>query len=153
MLARLQIKTIARREDGCFSGLAWRTEDEAERGLDGRPFGVSVERTFENLRTVIGNGLVRCVRDFYHKGGYETFELIVSGHDRVLFHRGAIEDHSLACVIPGESFGALNLQTKAYAQQASAGDQTAVLGSSTAFEELMKLAAGLQEFYAEVSGR
>jgi hypothetical protein len=141
---RLELKTVALREDGCFSAMLW----------DGRPIAVSVERTFENLRTVIGNGDFLCKRDRYIKGGYETFEIQVEGHDRVLFHRGAIEDHSLACVIPGESFGALDVATKAYSKQAlEAGVQTAVLDSSSAFDELMRLADGLQQFYMRVSGR
>jgi hypothetical protein len=150
---RLQVKTISKREDGCFSGLAWRTEEEARLGLDGRPIGVSVERTFENLRTVIGNGIFLCVRDYYIKGGYETFEINVEGHTRVLFHKGALEDHSRACVILAESFGGYDRAKKAYAQRADGDDQTAVLGSSAGFDEFMKLASGLDEFYMEVSGR
>ena len=110
MIPRLQLMTASKREDGCFSVMKWKTLEEE----DGRPFAVAVERTFENLRTVIGNGLVLCTRDFYHKGGYETFEIQVEGHDRVLFHRGAIEDHSLACVVVGESFGGLDKATKQY---------------------------------------
>jgi len=145
----LELKTISLRPDGCFSGVKW--SDNINQ--DGRPFAVSVERTFENLRTVIGNGEYECRRDFYHKGGYETFQIIVPGHDRVLFHKGAIEDHSLACVVLGESFGGLNLATKAYGGQAAGEDQTAIIGSSVAFEEFMKLTAGLQEFKMLVGGR
>jgi hypothetical protein len=139
----LELKTVAMREDGAFSVLLW----------DGRPFAVSVERTFENLRTVINGGSLKCRRDFYHKGGYETFEIQVKDHDRVLFHKGAIEDHSLGCVILGESFGGLNKLTKTYSGQAGADDQTAILGSSAAFEEFMRLTSGLNEFDMLVTGR
>jgi len=145
----LELKTIAVRPDGAFSVVKW--FDNINQ--DGRPFAVSVERTFEDGKPVIGNGEFDCVRDFYHKGGYETFQIIVPGHDRVLFHKGAIEDHSLACVILGESFGGLNVAAKAYSGQAAAGDQTAILGSSSAFEEFMRLTAGLQKFKMRVSGR
>lgn len=128
--ARLQIKTVAVRDDGCFSCLLW----------DGRPFAVSVERSFENQRIVIPNGIFLAKRDFYHKGGYETFEIQISGHDRVLFHKGNKEDDSLACVIVAESFTVLD-------------GQTAVGDSKGGFGELMQLAAGLQEFNVWVSGR
>jgi len=140
----LDLKTIAVRSDGAFSVLLW----------EGRPFAISVERTFEDGQPIIGNGVFECRRDFYHKGGYETFEITVPSHDRVLFHKGAIEDHSLACVILGESFGGLNKLTKAYSGQAlDLTDQTAVLGSSAAFEEFMKLTAGLASFDMTVTGR
>lgn len=149
MNPRLEIFTVAVQEDGCFSVLKW----------DGRPICVSVERTFgpgeaqHGKRIVVPNGIILARRDFYHKGGYETFELQIDGHDRVLFHRGAIEDHSLACVILGESFGGLDKLTKTYTAQADADDQTAILGSSVAFAEFMKLATGLQEFNVWVHGR
>jgi len=140
----LELKTVAVRPDGAFSVLLW----------NGRPFAISVERTFEDGQPIIGNGVLECRRDFYHKGGYETFEIIVPGHDRVLFHKGAIEDHSLACVVLGESFGGLNQLTKAYSGQAlDPTDQTAVLGSSSAFEEFMKLTAGLSSLNMTVTGR
>lgn len=128
--SRLQLKTVAVREDGCYSVLLW----------DGRPFAVSVERTFEELRTVLKNGVYRCVRDRYHKGGYETFEIIVEGHNRVLFHRGNKETDSLGCVIVAESFGEL-------------AGLTAVIDSMKGFTEFMDLTRGFSEFEMEVSGR
>lgn len=128
--ARLQLKTLAVREDGCFSGLLW----------DGRPFAVSVERTFDDGQPVIKNGIYRCVRTLYNKGGYPTFEIMVEGHSRVLFHKGNTELDSLACVIVAESFGELK-------------GQTAVLDSAGGFGELMSLTHGLSEFEMEVTGR
>lgn len=130
MTARLELKTVAEREDGCFSVLLW----------DGRPFAVSVERTFEDGRAVIRDGVYRCVRSVYHKGGYPTFEIIVPGHDRVLFHKGNTEDNSLACVCVAESYGLLN-------------GKTAVLDSAGGFGELMGLADGLDGFDMNVTGR
>ena len=129
-MTRLEIVTVSVRDDGCFSALLW----------DKRPFAVSVERTFENGRIVIGNGIYRCTRDFYHKGGYETFEIQVDGHDRVLFHKGNTESDSTACVIVAESFGELN-------------GQTAVLDSKGGFNEFMTLTAGLENFLVWVHGR
>jgi len=129
-MIRLQIKTVALREDGCFSVLLW----------DGRPFAVSVERTFDDGQPVIGSGMYRCVRDFYHKGGYETFEISIPGHDRVLFHKGNVETESRGCVLIAEKFSALR-------------GALAVLESKEGFEEFMQLTKGLDEFMMEVTGR
>ena len=130
MRVRLKVKTVAVLDEGCFSVLLW----------DGRPFAVSVERTFENNRCVIENGAYLCKRDFYHKGGYETFEIFVEGHDRILFHKGNAETDSEGCVLVAESFGVLK-------------GQAAVLDSAGGFTEFMKLSAGLTEFDMEVTGR
>ena len=129
-VTRLEIVTVAVRTDGVFSALLW----------DKRPIAVSVERTFENGRIVLPNCITRCTRTRYHKGGYETFEIQVDGHDRVLFHKGNTEDDSEGCVIVAESFGELN-------------GQTAVLDSKGGFAEFMKLTAGLEHFLVWVHGR
>lgn len=126
---RLELKTVALRDDGCFSALVW----------DGRPFAVSVERTFDS-GPVIGNGKFLCRRDFYHKGGYVTYEIQVAGHDRILFHKGNVETDSDACVLVAESFGLLN-------------GATAVLDSRGGFAEFMALTAGIDSFGMEVTGR
>lgn len=118
------------REDGCFGVLLW----------NGKPFAVSVERTFDDLRPVIHAGRFPCKRDFYHKGGYETFEIQVPGHSRVLFHRGNKETDSMACVIVGESFSTLD-------------GVTSVSDSKGGFAEFMELTKGLQTFDLEVTGR
>ena len=127
---RLHLHTVAVRGDGCYSVLLW----------DGRPFAVSVERTFDDGRPVIGNGTHPCKRSHYYKGGYPTFEIYVVGHHRVLFHKGNLETQSEACIIVAESFGVLD-------------GQTAVLDSKGGFGELMKLAEGLDSFEMEVTGR
>lgn len=126
----LDIITVALREDGCFSCLLW----------DGRPFAVSVERTFEDLRTVVGNGNYVCTRDYYDKGGYATWQIPVAGHTDVLFHKGNLEINSIACVCIAESFGMLN-------------GVTAVLNSKGGFEEFMQLTADLEAFNCRVTGR
>lgn len=126
----MELKTVALRSDGCFSVLLW----------DGRPFTVTVERTFDDMSTVIHAGTYPCRRDFYHHGGYETFEIIVPGHDRVLFHKGNREADSMACICVAESFGLL-------------GGVTAVLDSGHGFAELMTVTAGLDGFDLVVTGR
>lgn len=132
----LMVKTVAVRNDGCFSCLLWM----------GRPFAVSVERTFSpgeaehGKHIVIPNGIFVCNRSFYHKGGYPTFEIDVPGHTRVLFHKGNLEDHSEACVIVAESFGMLS-------------GKTAVLDSAGGFNEFMSLTKDYESFQMEVVGR
>ena len=125
-----ELKTVAVIGSGAFSVLLWR----------GIPFAVTCERTFEDVRPVIGNGVYRCKRDRYNKGGYETFEIIVPGHDRVLFHRGNTEQDSKACVLIAESFAQF---------EGSPG----IADSKGGFAEFMKLAEGLDEFDLTVSGR
>ena len=128
-MIRLALKTVAVRDDGCYSALVW----------DGKPFAVSVEHTFSG-GTILKNGPYMCVASTYFKGGYPTFEIVVPKHSRILFHKGNTELDSIGCVVVGESFGHLN-------------DTTAVLDSKGGFAELMSLAAGLKYFNMEVSGR
>src|SRR3990167_817689 len=126
----MALKTIAVREDGCFSVLLW----------DGRPFAVSVERTFENGRRVIENGSYLCRRGFFHRGGYETFEIIVPGHSEVKFHKGNVEIESLGCVLIAESFAVMNRII-------------AVADSKHGFQEFMELTKSREEFLMTVTGR
>lgn len=124
------LKTVAVREDGCFSALL----------ADGRPFAVTCERTFDERKTVIGNGIFRCIKTVFERGGYPTFEIVVPGHSRVLFHRGNVETDSLGCVLVAESFAVI-------------GGQTAVADSKGGFDEFWGLAKGFDEFDLLVSGR
>lgn len=130
-LATLELVTVAIREDGCFSVL---------KDFDGRPFAVTVERTFEDFRVVIGNGMHRCFRSVFSRGGYPTFEIEVVGHSRVLFHKGNVETDSEGCILVAESFGMI-------------GKETAVLDSKGGFAEFMAMTEGRNEFWLNVSGR
>jgi hypothetical protein len=126
----MELKTVAIRSDGAFSVLLW----------DSRPFAVTVERTFDDLSTVIKHGTYKCKRDFFHHGDYETFEIIVSGHNRVLFHKGNREVDSVACICVAESFTRLD-------------GYTAIGDSAHGFAEFMSVTAGLDEFDLIVTGR
>lgn len=126
MVPHLEIKTVAIRPHGVYSALKW---------LDD-PFAVSVEVS----PPILLDGVYRCHRDYYHKGGYATFEIEVHGHDRVLFHKGNFGSQSAACVIVAESFDRLN-------------GKVAVSDSKGGFSEFMKLTDGLEEFSLLVSGR
>lgn len=131
---KLTLKTIVKRDDGCFSVLC----AHDQQGL--RPFAVTCERTFENLRTVIGLGTYKCKRTTYIKGGYPTFEIMIAGHSRVLFHRGNKEGDSEACVLVAESFTTLD-------------NATAIGDSKGGFSEFWWLVKDLQEFDLEVTDR
>lgn len=125
-----EIKTVAMLAAGCFGVLLYR----------GIPFAVTCERTFDNGRPVIGAGKYRCKRDFYHRGGYPTYEIFVPGHSLVKFHRGNLETDSKACVLVAESFARFD-------------GQPGVASSKDGFAEFMQLAEGLDEFELVVSGR
>lgn len=127
---RLKVVTVAIIEDGCFSALCW----------DGKPFAVSLERTFQELYVVIPAGVHKCTATTFHRGGYATFEIEVEGHKRVLFHKGNWEGDSEGCMLIGEEYGTLH-------------DKPAIIHSGQGFTELMRLAEGLTEFYMQVTGR
>lgn len=111
------------------------------------PFAVTLERTFDDgkggQRVVIPMGASVCRRDFYHKGGYETFQIIVPGHDRVLFHKLNVETQSEACIGVGESFEVFN-----------SGSLTGpgIANSGAGFAEFMRRTAGLKEFNLFITG-
>lgn len=90
----------------------------------------------------IHDGLWHCHRDFYHKGGYETFEIFIPGHTRILFHKGNWPKDSEGCVLLGESYHDFN---------PAAGIQDPGLGNSgAAFGEFMTLTKGIEDFFLEV---
>lgn len=127
----LELTTVAIHPQGCFSVL---------KNFDGLPFAVSVERTFDDGFPVIRAGMHKCKRSFFHKGGYETFEIEVTGHSLILFHKGNTEEDSIGCICLAESFGSIN-------------NATAVIDSKHGFEEFMQLTKCFAEFYLNVKGR
>ena len=129
-LHMLTLKRVAILPDGAFGVLLW----------DSRPFAVSLERTFDDGKTKIpAIGEFNCFRSRFHRGGYDTFEIAVSGHSRILFHRGNIETDSEGCVLIGEQFGILN-------------GKPAILQSVLGFSEFMKLTQDVDQFQLTVNG-
>lgn len=126
----VELHTVAIRDDGCFSVLL----------ADGRPFAVTCERTFDDGLPVVRAGRHRCFRTFFNHGGYETFEIEVAGHSRVLFHRGSVETDSMACVLVAERFGMV-------------GDKCAVLDSKAGLDEFLAITKDVKEFVLDVVGR
>lgn len=124
-----ELKRIAVLNDGAFGVLL----------SNGVPFAVTLERTYDPGNTVkIGAGFHECTRSRYAKGGYDTFEIAVPGHDRILFHKGNVELHSEGCVLVAESFAVM-------------GDKPGVSMSAEGFGEFMKRAGDLDSFTLEVS--
>lgn len=97
------IVRVAIRSDGAYGVLLH----------GGLPFAVTLEKTYQPLSGIgrqevkIPVGRHRCVSTFYYKGGYSTYEIMVPGHSRLLFHKGNIEAHSEGCVLVGESFASI----------------------------------------------
>jgi hypothetical protein len=95
---------------------------------DGKVFAV----TLEDPKLCIKAGEYICNRDFYHKGNYETFEIIVPDRERILFHKGNTEADTLGCVLIGESYGELM-------------GREAILDSNGGFTEFMHRTYGLSQ--------
>lgn len=49
-------------------------------------------------------GIYNCHKDYYHEGKYETFEIEVKGHTRVLFHKGNWKKNSKLCILIAEKY-------------------------------------------------
>ena len=81
-------------------------------------------------------GLHRCVRSYFNGGGYETYEVLVLGHDRLLFHVANVEQRILdldGCIGVGRRFGLLN-------------GQSAILDSRLGFNDFMAWAGARESF-------
>lgn len=129
-MAEFSLKRIAILNSGAFGVLLH----------NGIPFAVTLERTYDDQSNSvkIQLGVHNCVRSRYNKGGYDTFEIEVPGHTRILFHKGNTELHSEGCVLVAESF-------------AMFGDKPGIALSGQGFDEFMKRAAGVDSFTLEVS--
>lgn len=91
--ARIHLLRHAKSEWGCFGVLF----DES-----GLPFVV----TLENEKTLIPPSTegYSCYPSVYHKGGYPTFEIIVPGHSRLLFHKLNFDYQSEGCIGVAEAY-------------------------------------------------
>ena len=61
--------------------------------------------TIENAKKPIPEGLHPCVKDYYHRGEYPTFEIIVENRDRLLFHAANYASELEGCIAPGKDRG------------------------------------------------
>jgi len=124
---------VAIRPEGAFGVLL-------HKGL---PFAVTLERTYAlpsgpGQLVKIPAGAWRCTKTVYLKGGYDTYEIEVPGHSRLLFHRGNTELHSAGCVLVGESY-------------ATFAGQPGIAASEAGFVEFMNRAGNRSEFQLRVT--
>jgi hypothetical protein len=94
----------------------------------------------DNARNIscIPEGAYVCVRDYFHRGDYPTFEITgVPDRSRILFHRGNTVVDVEGCVALGLRVGHLD-------------GKVAVLDSATAFDEFMLSVRDLDEFILTV---
>lgn len=105
------------------------------------PFAVTLERTFDwegRIRLIkIPSGAWQCRRTYFYRGGYDTYEVPVPGHSRLLFHKGNVEDDSEGCILVAQRYGVLD-------------GQPAILASKQGFADFMLRTAGRVEFTLNV---
>ena len=92
------IVRVAIRRDGAFGVLLY----------FGVPFAVTLERSYDAVGdrhyVKIPAGRYRCVATWFQRGQYRTFEILVPGHSRILFHKGNLETDADGCVLVAESY-------------------------------------------------
>ena len=101
------------------------------------PICLTLERTFENGLTILPDGVYECTKDYFNRGGYETFEIQVEGHDRVLFHKANVETELMGCIGLGFQFGSLR-------------GMPGILASGLAFAHWWDLVRGYERFELEI---
>jgi len=95
--------------------------------------GGLVFETIENPATLIASGEYRCVRDWYHRGDYEAFEILVEGRDRLLIHAANRARELEGCIAPGH-------------ERSKISGQTAVIHSKAALGKFMNANKDIDEF-------
>ena len=103
------------------------------------PFAVTLERTFKpsDTEVVIPFGSHKCTRSVYHAGGgYATYEILVDGRSRLLFHKGNKESHSAGCILVAEYFHSFK-DIEGIAN--SAGGFSEFMGHTNSVDEFMLL--------------
>ena len=113
-------------EQGAFGALSKNDEP---------PFAVTLERTFRpDNELVIPYGTHKCIRTMFNKGSYPTYEILLpeTQHTLVKFHKGNLEEHSLGCVLIGESFHQF-------------GDIAGIGNSKGGFNEFMEATCSAEE--------
>lgn len=130
MLKQVQLVRLTVEPAGAFGLLV----------VAGQPF-VTCERTYDRSDgaqyTKILEGRWLCKRSWFVRGGYVTFEVIVPGHDRLLFHRGNTELDSEGCILVGQKFGEVE-------------GKPAVLNSMSAWKLFEALTADMDGFELKV---
>ena len=117
----------------------WHLKRELQKGdaiwgrLYNKADGVSFW-TIENSAKPIPEGMHPCVKDYYHRGDYPTFEIIVEDRDRLLFHAANYASELEGCIAPGKDRG----ETE--------DGRLAVWSSKKAFNEFWELVQDEEKF-------
>lgn len=132
MFEPFTLKRIGQSNDGLF-GVMLRNVVQPNGVVFSIPFAVTVERDHNDPDyKPIEPGRYKCVR--YSSEKYpNTWEILVPGHTKVLFHWGNTENDSQMCIILGEQFE--NILGK-----------DGVAQSKKAFNEFMEITKGMNEF-------
>lgn len=119
----LTLKRVEFGDAGVFGVLQWH----------GRTFCLTLEHSYRGQGNShvpkIPPGEYECMRTHYHRGDYETWQIIggvITPERRILIHKGNLEEHSEGCVLLGEEYGWLK-------------ERQALLSSGRAFQEFMTL--------------
>lgn len=142
---RIRLRRFAQSPDGTIGRLF--VPHDAER----HEFYTLEEEWAENRRgeSRIPAGKYRCERTIYHRYGYETFEVTgVPNRTRILFHPGNTEEDTQGCILVGLGMGLLEVTDE---ETGKRRNKIAVHRSRVAFNEFMKMTAGLDEFELSVT--
>lgn len=135
---RHQLVRFAPTPDGVFGRfLNWVTAEEEEKGNQ------------PGISCIPANRIYLCRRSFYHKGGYETFEVTgVPNRSRILWHVLNTEEGTEGCIGPGKRLGVLKVDKPE--EGGPPVHKLAVLESKPAFAEIMAFFKGVDEWELEV---
>ena len=92
------------------NGIVWPLRRELQKGdaIWGRLYNDADGASFwtiENSAKPNPQGLHPCVKDYYHRGDYPTFEIIVEDRDRLLFHAANYASELEGCIAPSKDRG------------------------------------------------
>lgn len=111
------------------------------------------EEDRNNLRNVsrIPAGRYTCVRAWFVRGGYETFEVLnVSGRSNILFHKGNTEEDTEGCILLGSRVGLLEVTDE---DSGELEYKLAVLDSRNAFKRFMNSLREVNSFELLIEDR
>jgi hypothetical protein len=137
----LRIVRDLRSTDGTF-GQLWNTRS----GGFFNALHTCEDDWLDNRRNVscIPAGTYKVLRTIYYKHGYETFEIIVPGRSRILFHPGNTEEDTDGCVLVGMRRGTLWVRDED-APLKPLAHKTAVVNSQQAFRLFMESMRDIDE--------
>ena len=96
----------------------------------------------------IPTGVYRCVRSMFHRGGYETFEVLdVEDRTLIKFHIANTEEDLLGCIGLGLKLGVLRVKDEDSGQMVH---KLAAISSRSAFNAWMEELSDVDEFMLEI---